>query len=286
MAMIVLEECHLFPGCFMPLFIFEQRYRLMVKQCLESGRPFGVIRMTPSGLADVGTIAEIREATRYVDGRWDLVTFGTKRFSVVRMHRDAPYLRAEITVLGEPVGDADEAAALAERVSAGFIDYLDLLRGSGQDGEEDPDDNEEGGEEDEVTPEAIDEALAEEGGPELSEEIVAEIERLLVASNATGGPTRIVDADDDESDEDDEDGELLETAIDRLTGSDDPVGLSHVVGGVVQLTGDQRQELLSAPDAAARLALLVRHLQRENLLLAEGVRPRSADARGLAERRN
>ena len=94
------------------------------------------------------------------------------------------------------------------------------------------------------------------------------------------------DADDDESEEDNEDGELIETAIDRLTGSDDPVGLSHVVGGVVQLTGDQRQELLSAPDAVARLALLVRHLQRENLLLAEGVRPWSADARALAERRN
>ena len=79
---------------------------------------------------------------------------------------------------------------------------------------------------------------------------------------------------------------MLDTAIERLTGTDDPVGLSHVVSGVVQLTGDQRQALLEAPDALTRLAMLVRHLERENLLLREGIRPWLAEASALAERRN
>ena len=96
------------------------------------------------------------------------------------------------------------------------------------------------------------------------------------------------DAGDDESpdDEGDPDGELLATAIDRLSGSDDPVGLSHVVGGVVQLSIEQRQALLEAPDALARLTLLAAHLDRENLLLAEGIRPWQADPATLSERRN
>jgi hypothetical protein len=111
-----------------------------------------------------------------------------------------------------------------------------------------------------------------------------------VASNTAAGPAKITEynAGDDESpdEEGDPDGELLATAIDRLSGSDDPVGLSHVVGGVVQLSIEQRQTLLEAPDALARLTLLAAHLDRENLLLAEGIRPWQADPAALSERRN
>lgn len=265
----------------------------MVKRCLESSSPFGIIRSSGGQFAAVGTIAEIREATRYVDGRWDLVTLGIRRFTVRRLDREAPYLRAEIDELDEPLGDsAADAAALAERVSDGFVEYLDLLRG------EDGDDREHDGDDDpealEVTAEAIDEALDEpDESARLSREVVSDIERLLVASGSAGSPPRITDADAEgdegggERDEsDDEDGVMLDTAIERLTGTDDPVGLSHVVSGVVQLTGDQRQALLEAPDALTRLAMLVRHLERENLLLREGIRPWLAEASALAERRN
>jgi hypothetical protein len=99
----------------------------------------------------------------------------------------------------------------------------------------------------------------------------------------------VVQMDGDESDDDeeiDEDGELLATAITRLSGTDDPVGLSHIVGGVVQLSNAQRQELLEAPDALTRLRLLDQHLQREQLLLSEGVRPWTADPRAIRNRRN
>ena len=296
----------LFPGVALPLHIFEPRYRLMVKRCMESRTPFGVINISAGQLATIGTIADIREATRYVDGRWDLVTLGTTRFRVIRLDRDAPYLRAEIALLDEPEGGpSSELLSAAERVSAGFVGYLDLLRGADEHdhGDEDADDESGDGEEDEellsdeVTVEAIDEALAEEEGLRLSQEVVSEIERLMLASSAASASLRdadveqveVVQMDDDESIEDeeiDEDGELLATAITRLSGTDDPVGLSHIVGGVVQLPNVQRQELLEAPDALTRLRLLDQHLQREQLLLSEGVRPWSADPRALRSRRN
>lgn len=272
----------------------------MVKRCLELNQPFGVIRSGDDGLSEIGTLAEIREATRYIDGRWDIVALGTRRFRVENFDRSAPYLQAEITLLDEVVGEpAERVRAIAERVSDSFIDYLELLRGvdEGEHDHEHDDDDEEAEqaegeliEDGEVTPEAIDEALEEEQGAALSQEVVSEIERLLVASNTAAGPAKITEYNDgdDETpdDEGDPDGELLATAIDRLSGSDDPVGLSHVVGGVVQLSIEQRQALLEAPDALARLTLLAAHLDRENLLLAEGIRPWQADPAALSERRN
>jgi hypothetical protein len=275
----------------------------MVKRCMESRTPFGVINITAGNIATIGTIADIREATRYVDGRWDLVTLGTTRFRVVRLDREAPYLRAEIAALDEVEGGPREKLAdVAERVSAGFVGYLELLRGDDEHEHDHGDEGEEGDEDDdtlsdEVTVEAIDEALAEEEGVRLSQEVVSEIERLLLASSAASESLRdlsserveVVQMDDDELIDDeelDEDGELLATAITRLSGTDDPIGLSHIVGGVVQLSNAQRQELLEAPDALARLTLLEGHLERERLLLAAGVRPWVADPRNLRGRQN
>jgi ATP-dependent Lon protease len=276
----------------------------MVKRCMESRSPFGVINISGGEIAAIGTIADIREATRYVDGRWDLVTLGTTRFRVVRLDRDAPYLRAEVQILDEPAGGPRaELTAIAERVSAGFVDYLELLRGEAAhehaddeddgDGEDESDDDEGDGYVDEVTAEAIDEALAEDDGSHLSEEVVSEIEKLLLTSSAASDSLRdqgegveFEISDDEEREPSDETDDLLATAITRLSGAEDPVSLSHIVGGVVQLSNEQRQLLLEAPDARTRLVALEQHLERERLLLAEGIRPWSADPRALRERRN
>ncbi|MFZ9141303.1 MAG: LON peptidase substrate-binding domain-containing protein [Candidatus Limnocylindrus sp.] len=292
----------LFPGVALPLHIFEPRYRLMVKRCMESRTPFGVININGGEIASIGTIADIREATRYVDGRWDLVTLGTSRFHVIRLDRDAPYLRAEVKILDEPAGGSrEELMAVAERVSAGFVDYLELLRGEGvhDHGDEEDDDEADGERDDdedfsdEVTAEAIDEALAEEEGGHLSEEVVSEIEKLLLTSSAVSDSLRdqgegveFEDSDNEDGEATDETDDLLATAITRLSGAEDPVSLSHIVGGVVQLSNAQRQSLLEAPDARTRLVALEGHLERERLLLAEGIRPWSADPRALRERRN
>ena len=182
----------------LPLHIFEPRYRLMVKRCMESRTPFGVINISGGEIASIGTIADIREATRYVDGRWDLVTLGTSRFQVIRLDRDAPYLRAEVKILDEPAGGPrEELEAVAARVSAGFVDYLELLRGEGvhdhgdDDGDDEADDEPDDEEfSDEVTAEAIDEALAEDEGGYLSEEVVSEIEKLLLTSSAASDSLR------------------------------------------------------------------------------------------------
>ena len=272
----------------------------MVKRCMESRTPFGVINISGGEIASIGTIADIREATRYVDGRWDLVTLGTTRFRVIRLDREAPYLRAEVEILGESAGaPRAELTALAERVSAGFVDYLELLRGDevhehGDDDDEgDGDSDEEGDFADEVTAEAIDEALTEEEGSYLSEEVVSEIEKLLLTSSAASDSLRGQGegpederSDEEFSDTSDETDDLLATAITRLSGAEDPISLSHIVCGVVHLGTAERQRLLELPDAASRLTALERHLERELLFLEHRLRPWAASASPLGDRRN
>jgi Lon protease-like protein len=125
------------PGVVLPLHIFEPRYREMVGRCLAADAPFGVVliregqEVGPSlpDLATVGTLAEIREANEYEDGRYDLVTVGTSRFTIesVAVGREA-YLVGKVQPLPEAVQDPDRARIMADRLSERFVDYLRLLR--------------------------------------------------------------------------------------------------------------------------------------------------------------
>ena len=85
------------PGLVLPLHIFEQRYRLLIRALLDlpegAPRHFGVIATRPGGdpesregLYPVGCTAQIREVTPYDDGRFDLVTVGHVRFSPVGLN--------------------------------------------------------------------------------------------------------------------------------------------------------------------------------------------------------
>jgi Lon protease-like protein len=130
------------PGLALPLHVFEDRYRLMVRRCLDESTPFGVVlihegsELAPRdggpqelAIASVGTFAEIREASRYADGRWELLTVGAGRFVIETVKTGLePYLVADVEPLDDALGDADSADALVRRVSRRFVDYLRLLQ--------------------------------------------------------------------------------------------------------------------------------------------------------------
>ena len=80
-------------------------------------------------LAGVGAFAEIREAGRYPDGRYDLLAAATGRFAIdsVDAQRE-PYLVAEVTPLDDEVGDEGRAERLAAGAIRRFVRYLDLIR--------------------------------------------------------------------------------------------------------------------------------------------------------------
>jgi Lon protease-like protein len=93
----------LLPGEFLPLHVFEPRYRTLVHDCLKGSPEFGVVLIERGSevgggdtRADVGTIARLVEAVELPDGRFALNCGGTRRVRVTRWLDDDPYPRADV----------------------------------------------------------------------------------------------------------------------------------------------------------------------------------------------
>lgn len=94
-----------FPGAAVPLHIFEQRYRDMVGEAEADGTEFGIVRTISrgqgseeeNGIANTGCSVTVESVSkRYPDGRFDVVTRGRRRFQIVSLDDERPYLRGEV----------------------------------------------------------------------------------------------------------------------------------------------------------------------------------------------
>ena len=87
----------LLPRMPLPLHIFEQRYRVMLEDCLASDRLFGIVYASGSKLHRVGCTARVdRVMNRYEDGRSDILTIGEQRFRLGPVNEDKEYLQADV----------------------------------------------------------------------------------------------------------------------------------------------------------------------------------------------
>ena len=113
-------ELVLFPGVPLPLHIFEPRYKEMIAECLDLKKPFGVVRASSEGVADIGCTAEILQVTKkYDDGRMYILTRGVDRFEVLEVNEDRSFLQAEITLIqDEPGHPAQQVVEQAVRLHA------------------------------------------------------------------------------------------------------------------------------------------------------------------------
>ena len=241
----------LVPGAPLSLHIFELRYRALVTDCLSSGEPFGVVRITSGreagpglvSFATVGTLAEIREVTRLPDGRFDILALGTARFRLGSVDASrSPYLVGTGELLPELLGDPERVARLAARVRSRFVRYLELLQPAITEADEEPG-------------VGLDPALEAGADPPVTPDPGA-----ALAS--------------------------LHEIVARIAPADDPTALAHVVSGLVQAELPRRQELLEAATTEERLVGLDALLAREIALLARRLAPYGPDLRPVALRRN
>jgi Lon protease-like protein len=156
----------LFPGLVLPLHIFEERYRSLVRELVsqtsEEPHEFGVVTLRhgsevaselgddPAGdpspiaaadLYDVGCTAELRHVTELPDGRFDIMTVGRRRFTVLSVEQGTtPYLTAQVRWLPEEDAPSEAAHLLAPRVLTAFRTYLELLRPNSEALDQVPDD--------------------------------------------------------------------------------------------------------------------------------------------------
>jgi uncharacterized protein len=126
----------LYPGLLLPLHIFEERYRELVRDMLAGPEPrrFGVIAIregSETALHDVGCTATLRRISERDDGRFDLVTVGTDRFRLLGLDHSRPYLQADVEFLPEQIGDPDAAGVAVQAVQRAFRGYVDALNARG-----------------------------------------------------------------------------------------------------------------------------------------------------------
>jgi len=127
----------LFPGALLPLHIFEDRYRRLVRELLdhEDGpRRFGVVAIEAgaevgdeglSQLYDIGCTAVLTRVEAYSDGRFDILAVGERRFKILTIDTKSDLVRAEVEFL--PEAAAPGGSALRDRVVKAFGRYRSVL---------------------------------------------------------------------------------------------------------------------------------------------------------------
>jgi Lon protease-like protein len=131
----------LFPGVVMPLHVFEDRYRQLVRDLIalppDSAREFGVVAIKVGyevGERGVHTIqrtgcaALVTEVTANPDGTFEIMVIGRRRFHVERLDPSQEYLRADVEWLPEADGGSpDDAREVARTARGHFEVYRDTV---------------------------------------------------------------------------------------------------------------------------------------------------------------
>ena len=250
------------PGVALPLHIFEPRYRALVKHCLDDDSPFGIVLIRdgrevgggPTSIATVGTVAEIREAGKFSDGRYELLVVGVRRFRIesVTVGRE-PYLIGKVEEVEELVGDMALARDLTDRVTQRFVRYLALLQ-----------------------------PVDGEDADEIDVQVELELEDEAPEPGLGSTTGDLVDDEPESADERDR----LDRVARNVAIPDDPTILSYLLSGIIQVDQPRRQDLLEAATTEARLRELIRLIDREVVLLERRLRNFSVDPRTAALRRN
>jgi Lon protease-like protein len=124
-----LPQTVLFPGALLPLHIFEERYRAMVRDVLHSHQMLAVVLITDDSLpgtkespaiAEVATVGAIVNHVELPGGRFNINLQGRARVRLRELPFVAPYRRAAAEVLHTPADDISQAdlSALISSVAA------------------------------------------------------------------------------------------------------------------------------------------------------------------------
>ena len=112
------------PSEYIPLHIFEARYRTMVAECLERDRELGIVWLSHDELKPVGCAVAIeRVLERMEDGRINILTRGTRPFRLIERQDDLAYPAGIVEFLADRAEDPDEDAR-----EAALEAYAELVR--------------------------------------------------------------------------------------------------------------------------------------------------------------
>jgi uncharacterized protein len=119
-----LPNAVLFPNVFLPLHIFEPRYREMVADALSGDRIIGMVLLKPGYEADyegrpavypVGCAGVISHSETLGDGRYNIVLRGLEKFHITGEDRSKSYRLAHVEALPEAIAAGEQEAIRRDR---------------------------------------------------------------------------------------------------------------------------------------------------------------------------
>ncbi len=129
----------LFPGIPLSLHIFEERYKLMMDECLRTQGPFGVVLIRKGVEAlgplakphTVGCSAQIIQVEHLDAGRMNITAVGMERFRIHSLYRDLPYLVGEVEEFPLQQAGAQGMKLAVDRLQPWVLRYLQTLAAAG-----------------------------------------------------------------------------------------------------------------------------------------------------------
>ena len=104
-----------FPNTYLPLHVFEKRYRAMTENCLTGDRLMGVVLLKPGWengyfeqplISKIFTVGKIVDHERVADGNYNIVLEGITRVRMIEEYPTQPYRTAHVEVLQDwPLDD-------------------------------------------------------------------------------------------------------------------------------------------------------------------------------------
>ncbi len=125
----------LFPGMQLKLHIFEERYKLMIRRCIEHETAFGVILIRSGREAlgavaithEVGCTAKIIEVQKLPFDRMNIIAVGQRRFRIRGLDHNKPYLVGDVEYFVPREDDRAIMRKYGRRLRPLIIRYLEIL---------------------------------------------------------------------------------------------------------------------------------------------------------------
>jgi hypothetical protein len=118
-----------YPGEQLNLHIFEPRYKQLITECFAENKPFGIPTVLENGLADMGTLVEVKEVVEvYEDGKMDIKTKGLQIFRVLEVVHQIPDKLFSGAIVTYPQNDQMQQQQLIQKLLVSVMELHQLLQ--------------------------------------------------------------------------------------------------------------------------------------------------------------
>ena len=124
----------LIPNAALPLYIFEERYKEMIRDCLE-GQPYLSVALLQKGWEkkpgtpapySVAGFGRITRVVRRPNDCMDIIVQGMGRVEMIELNEERAYLRASVRTLNPTIRNEEQAASEADALRQKFLELLGL----------------------------------------------------------------------------------------------------------------------------------------------------------------